>query len=259
MRPRDGDLSAMSASRDVIAALVAGGMDPIDASTLVARAAVEMTSIVIRKSPGAKRQERWRERNKPSQNVSRDVEKLASRNVSNRLETSQCNGTEKSPLTSLLSSDHNNQTEKKESKKERSPKKRDGPLPPDWKPPDRSIALAAEHGASVPQVEAIFRDYLASSGKRYADYDAAFCNFVRNQKNFTGGRNGERPHRNRAASPGGAGSTAATRETDFVTAVGNGALNYLEKRASARQGGAPSGGGDVAGEHDDFDLAEDAT
>jgi hypothetical protein len=66
----------VSASRQVITALVAGGMDPVEASTLLARAAIEMTAIVRLKSPGAIRQERWRE-NKASRSVTGDEKNIA--------------------------------------------------------------------------------------------------------------------------------------------------------------------------------------
>lgn len=61
-------------------------------------------------------------------------------------------------------------------------------VPEDWQPPERANAIAAECGTTVPHVEAIFRDYLKSSGKLYADHDAAFCNFVRNQQKFQGNK-----------------------------------------------------------------------
>lgn len=70
-------------------------------------------------------------------------------------------------------------------------KKRLGPLPENWQPPDSAYPLAIECGTTVPHVDAVFRDYLKSSGKQYADHDAAFCNFVRNQNKFNGNRNGK--------------------------------------------------------------------
>jgi HNH endonuclease len=73
---------------------------------------------------------------------------------------------------------------KKESKKEPTAKKKLVPLPLDWRPPDIAYPLAAECGTTVPHVEAIFRDYLKSSAKLYASHDAAFCNFIRNQRKY---------------------------------------------------------------------------
>jgi hypothetical protein len=67
-------------------------------------------------------------------------------------------------------------------------KKKLGPLPDGWRPPEHAYPLAAECGVTVPHVEGIFRDYLKSSGKLYADHDAAFCNFVRNQRKFDKGK-----------------------------------------------------------------------
>lgn len=63
-------------------------------------------------------------------------------------------------------------------------------IPADWTPSEHSYAVAEQHGVQVQIVEQIFRDYLKSSGKLYADYDAAFYNFLRNQRRFNGSANG---------------------------------------------------------------------
>lgn len=68
-------------------------------------------------------------------------------------------------------------------------KRKLAPLPDDWQPPQRSYNLAVSLGLSVEEIEPRFRDYLASSGKQYLDYDAGFCNFVRNTPKFNGGHN----------------------------------------------------------------------
>jgi uncharacterized caspase-like protein len=96
----------LSATGELIAALIAGGMDAAEAAGLVARAAVEMTGALTKKSAGAARQQRWRERNKASQSVTaetgesvsnrnesvtRDAGDEASQTVSNRNEASQRN------------------------------------------------------------------------------------------------------------------------------------------------------------------------
>lgn len=60
-------------------------------------------------------------------------------------------------------------------------------LPVDWKIPERAFAVAKEIGADPVKLEPGFRDYLASTGKQYADYDAAFCNWVRNSRRFGSG------------------------------------------------------------------------
>lgn len=99
----------------------------------------------------------------------------------------------KPPLILTSSSTESKKLPEEEVKKERRAreKKRLGPLPENWQPPDIAYALAIECGTTVPHVEAVFRDYLKSSGKQYADHDAAFCNFVRNQSKFNGNRNGK--------------------------------------------------------------------
>jgi hypothetical protein len=96
--------------------------------------------------------------------------------------------TKKSPLI-LPSSLLTEETLKKERKKESSgirARARLVPLPDDWKPSEHAFEVAEKHGSSVSDTEPIFRDYLKSSGKRYADYDAAFYNFLRNQRKFNG-------------------------------------------------------------------------
>jgi hypothetical protein len=67
-------------------------------------------------------------------------------------------------------------------------RKKKGPLPDGWQPPQRAYNLAVSLGLSVENIEPRFRDYLASSGKQYLDYDAGFCNFIRNTPKFNGGR-----------------------------------------------------------------------
>jgi hypothetical protein len=66
------------------------------------------------------------------------------------------------------------------------PKKQLGPLPEDWQPDAGAFALAAETGVELDAVEARFRDYLKSTGKQYADYDAALRTFIRNTPKFNG-------------------------------------------------------------------------
>lgn len=62
-------------------------------------------------------------------------------------------------------------------------------LPENWCPPDRSRQLASDLGLDVADMEARWRDYLASSGKQYANHDAAFCNFLRNEQKFNPSKN----------------------------------------------------------------------
>ena len=192
----------MTATAELIAALTAGGMNAAEAAGLVARAAVEMTGALTKKSSGAARQQRYRERHKASpsvtpieaptvternESVTRDAEHEASQSVTNRNEASQSDGAENPPLIlSSSSSLEEGLSRRKESKKERIPKKRNAPLPENWTPQTHAYHVAEENGVNVQVVEQIFRDYLKSSGKLYADYDAAFYNFLRNQRRFSG-------------------------------------------------------------------------
>jgi len=159
----------MSAARDLIAALVAGGMDPIEASTLLARAAVEMTSAVIRKSPGAKRQEAWRERLKTSQNVSPRHDDEASQSVSKRLEASQRDAASLS---------------KKESKKEESKKERvvtrASQIPEGWLP-DEQVWKAAVDRIGLDRCNAEFakfKNHAADKGRVSKNWNSAWRNWV---------------------------------------------------------------------------------
>lgn len=73
---------------------------------------------------------------------------------------------------------------KKDKKKINTHKARVGPLPSDWKVPARAYEIATAMGVDADDLALGFRDYLASTGKQYADYDAAFCNWVRNSQRF---------------------------------------------------------------------------
>lgn len=232
-------------------------MDAATAAGLVARAAVEMTGALTKKTSGAVRQQRYRERHKASPNVTqlqpetgadrnesvtRNAAPEPSQTVTNRNKASQSNGEANSPLTYLLPVEGKILSEKKESKKERVPKKRDAPLPIDWQPSSHAFVVAEEHGVSVPVVEQIFRDYLKSSGKLYADYDAAFYNFLRNQKKFNG--HGHAISNNRADPTSG---RATAREAHHVATMGSAALRYLQEGKSAGPGReSPDGAGIAA-------------
>jgi hypothetical protein len=76
---------------------------------------------------------------------------------------------------------------------QRAPKKRPQKLPDSWVPSEKAYQIAEQFGQNVQVIEQIFRDYIASSGKLYADHDAAFNNFIRNQSNFNRGGNNGKP------------------------------------------------------------------
>ena len=178
----------MSAAHEIISALVTSGMDPVEAAALLSRAAVEMTVSTGGKSSGAIRQQRYRERNKGvtkrNETVTQHNELDRNETITNRNESVTSLHQQETHISYLPSSI--NISEKKESKKDRVSKKHNAPLPGDWAPSLRSYQVAEDHGVDVQAVEQIFRDYLKSSGKLYADYDAAFYNFLRNQRRFNG-------------------------------------------------------------------------
>lgn len=167
----------MSAVRDLVNALVAAGHDPVDAAAMVARAGAEMAT--PQRSSGAIRQQRYRERQsvtKRNESVTQLRSDEASQSVTNRNES----------VTRDASISYKEEDNKKD-KRDAKPRKRNAPLPSEWKPPARALELAAELGLNIAPIEARFRDYLASTGRLYADYDAGFCNFVRNTPKFNGG------------------------------------------------------------------------
>lgn len=188
---------------ELIAAGVAAGL----AASVVARAivigkdaAAYRDDLPDTRSKAAIRQQRYRERNagvtKRNENVTQrnaaGERNAVTENVTERNETITERNENVTPLRSAnndisyLLTSSSNSLEKKERKKERQPRKRNAPLPDDWTPSLRAFQLAEQCGQNVQIVEQIFRDYLKSSGKLYADYDAAFNNFIRNQQRFNG-------------------------------------------------------------------------
>lgn len=191
----------------LIERLIAAGADPVVAACVVAEAVVAgkdaapfRDDLPDARSKAALRQKRYRERNagvtKRNGNVTeltgvtRDVTRDG--NVTKRNETITERNENVTPLRpanndiSYLPTSSLNLTEKKERKKDAVHRKRNAPLRDDWAPSMRAFQIAEENGVNVQIVEQIFRDYLKSSGKLYADYDAAFYNFLRNQRRFSG-------------------------------------------------------------------------
>lgn len=205
----------MSAARDLVAALVAGGMDPIEASTLLARAAVEMTAVVIRKSPGARRQEAWRDRNKASQSVSARRDDEPSQSVSNRLEASQRDAASLS------------KKERKEDKKEKRESARASQLPEGWLP-DEHVWKAAVDRIGLDRCNAEFtkfKNHAADKGRVSKNWNAAWRNWVDRALDY-GARNGTGTNVARADTAAG---RATTREANQVAIVGAAALRFLRE------------------------------
>lgn len=59
------------------------------------------------------------------------------------------------------------------------------PLPDGWSPNLKHRELASRMSLNLSDQEDRFRDYLNSTGKQYANYDAAFSNFLRNAPRFS--------------------------------------------------------------------------
>ena len=158
----------MSAAHEIISALVAGGMDPIEAASLVARAAVEMTATAP--SAGAMRTRKWRL--KASQTVTCDAEKSEPENVTNRHKPSQNVTSDNTPLSS--------------SKIDL--RKRGERLASDWSPSDADRAFGKDLGWSDSQIDneaANFRDYWIAkpgSGGCKLDWPATWRKWVRSSK-----------------------------------------------------------------------------
>jgi len=124
----------VTATAKLIAALTAAGMDAAEAAGLVACAAVEMTGELTRKSSGAIRQKRYRERNKALRSNGSESDK----SVTNRNETVTRYGSEEASRTVT---EHNESVTSDApplslSKKEEERKKERGatPLRDDWRP-----------------------------------------------------------------------------------------------------------------------------
>lgn len=196
----------MSDITALIDELIAAGTPPAIAASVVARAIVigkdaapYRNDLPDVRTKAAIRQQRYRERNKSvtqrNENVTernaRDAVTAVTLNVTKRNENVTKRNENVTPLRSANNDisflpSSSSILEKEESKKERVRRKRNAPLRDDWAPSLRSYQLAEQCGQNVQVVEQIFRDYLKSSGKLYADYDAAFNNFIRNQQRFNG-------------------------------------------------------------------------
>jgi hypothetical protein len=192
----------MTAARDIIAVLIAGGMNAVEAAELMARAVVEMTA--TRPSKGALRTRAWRER-LASQSVTCDAVKAADspngENVSERHKPSQSVTGDKVPLSLRNNTQETNQ--------ERGARKRGTRLGDAWQPTDQDwqAAVVGFGEAGARTILAKFRDHWkADPGARAVklDWNATFRNWCRNEINFSnrGGGNGKR------TSPGQTGHNA---------------------------------------------------
>ena len=248
----------MTATAELIAALVAGGMAAAEAAGLVARAAVEMTGALTRKSSGAVRQQRYRERHKASQSVTldnavtvtnrnetvtRDAEPGASQSVTNRNEASQRDGVS-------LYKKEKEEIIKKENKRE----SRATQLPEDWRPPAKHWEEAISILGDLDRAELELRKFklhAADKGRLAKNWSAAWVKWALQAIEY-GARNGN-GNSNHRADP--AAGRATAREAQHVAAMGGAALRYLQEGKSAGSSGDLSGG---AGSAEVFDFGKRA-
>lgn len=186
----------MSAFDELVTLLVTGGMSPAAAAALVARAVIEATA--QKKSSGAARTARWRERHKTSQNVTGaslnsavTVTLQASQNV-----TCDAVGAGNAPLSILPSFALSQEKPKEESKKELStePRARGKRLPDDWRPSEADMAYARSRHLGPAQIEieaTKFRNYWTNRTDKQAAkprWDRAWQNWILNVKGSSNGQ-----------------------------------------------------------------------
>lgn len=212
----------MSAVRELTILLIKAGVDPVEATILIARAGVEMTPPGDTRSAGAKRQSAYRERNKASLNITKVTHEKVTESVTKRNETSL------SDASSLSI----------ESKKEENKKKRESAkasqLPAGWRPDlevwNETIAiLGAEQRAEYELKK--FTDHALEKGRTAKNWNAAWRNWSRRAVEY-GGRNGQSNPTIRTPSFAG---PAPTGDDAIVTGMGR----ALERRRAARAADDP--------------------
>ena len=101
------------------------------------------------------------------------------------------------PLSFSLTS-----SESKEEEKERKKvsKRRAREIPADWHPNSGHAALCETLHVPLGEVEAVFRDSCAATGKLYVNHDSAFNTYIRNFNKFSKGSGNERARTSQASS-----------------------------------------------------------
>lgn len=175
----------MSGIGSLVERLVAAGLSIAEASEIIAAAfAAGAAGAPLRKSPGALRQEKWRERLKASQSVTDETPRKspepASQSVSNRLETSQRDA-------ASLSID-----KKENQKKEKKERERASQLPPEWRPDEASWTEGVSILGSPDRAELElkkFRNHAAEKGRTSKRWCSAWANWAIKAVEY-GGRSG---------------------------------------------------------------------
>jgi len=195
-------------------ALIKAGIDPVEATIQITRAVIELAPARDTRTPGAIRQQRYRERHKPSQSVTSDE---ASQIVTKHNESVTRDAASLS----------------KEGKKDEVKKKRESskgtPLPDGWRPDleswAESVALLGSNDRSEYELKK-FKDHALEKGRSLKDWNAAWRNWARRSVEF-GERNGY-GFSNIRANPG--TGPAATRDTTIIASMGR----ALERRRAER-------------------------
>jgi hypothetical protein len=174
----------VTATAQLIATLVAGGMDAAEAAGLVARAAVEMTGALTKKSSAAVRQQRYRDRNEASRrNASESVE-----SVTNRNETVTRYADDEASRTITNRNESVTRDDRPLSSLENKNRKKGERLPEAWSPSDADRDFARALGWSETQIDgeaANFRDYWIAkpgSGGCKLDWPATWRKWIRSSK-----------------------------------------------------------------------------
>jgi hypothetical protein len=212
----------MSAAKQVISALVAGGMDAVEAAALVAMAAVEMTAGAAQKSSGAIRQQRYRDRNKTSQSVTLLQPVERNETITKRNESVTSNATSLS----------------KEEKKEVIKEKRESratQLPHGWRPDPKHWDEAVAILGSVERTELELRKFqlhASDKGRLAKNWGSAWVKWALQAIEY-GARNGHGTSNHRTDPAAG---RATAREAHHVATMGSAALQYLRDGKSAGTG-----------------------
>jgi hypothetical protein len=211
-------------------------MNAADAAGLVARAGVEMTGALTKKSSNAVRQQRYRDRHA---SVTNRNETVTERNADKRNETvTNRNETVTRNAPSLSKED------KKEKKKRESAEKRAAQLPDGWRPDEKHWAASAARLGSSERAErelTKFTNHALSKGRTAKNWNAAWANWVERAIDWGGNGNAISNHRTDTAA-----GRATARELDQVAAMGGAALRYLQERKSAGSGRPSPDGAGVA-------------
>jgi hypothetical protein len=212
-------------------------MNAAEAAGLVARAAVEMTGALTKKSAGALRQQRYRERHKASQSVTQEPsENVTKRNESvTPLRTEEASQTVTERNENVTSDDGTlSKEEKKEDnrrkKRESAVEKRASQIPDGWRPDEKRWLDAVTRLGSGERAERELRKFInhaQANGRTAKNWNAAWANWIEKALEWTIGQ-GTSNHRTDPAA-----GRATAREAQQVAVMGGAALRYLQNGMSA--------------------------